>query len=277
MKPGSEAMTTRCFLDGRIVDQQGAGIALSDRGFTLADGVFETIRVRAGAVVDIQAHLERLAGAMECLTFPSLSNERDLARHLQDTREANGMAEGVLRLTITRGRGLRGLAPAPDAVPTVCITAGQLPSRSDSFTAYISTRTRRNEFSPLSRIKSLSYLDNILALQEAHERGADDAVLLNARGNVACFTAANLVARFGKDMVTPPVGDGALPGTVRRRLLERLPITEMSLTPADLERADEIISTNSLGIRRLSAIGDGIIPPERELFGAASEIYCGLV
>jgi branched-chain amino acid aminotransferase len=271
-------MTTRCFLNGRIVDQQGAGIALSDRGFTLADGVFETIRFRAGAVVDTQAHLERLAGAMECLAFPNLSNnEYDLARHLEDTREANGMAEGVLRLTVTRGRGLRGLAPAPDAVPTVCITAGQLPSRPDSFTAHISTRTRRNEFSPLSRIKSLSYLDNVIALQEAGECRADDAVLLNARGNVACFTAANLVARFGKDMVTPPVGDGALPGTVRRRLLERLPITEISLTPADLERADEIISTNSLGIRRLSAIGDGILPPERKLFDAASEIYRGMV
>jgi branched-chain amino acid aminotransferase len=270
-------MTIQCFLDGRIVDQQSAGIALSDRGFTLADGVFETIRVRAGNVVDVQAHLERLAGAMECLGFPRLSNECDLSRHLEDTREANGMAEGVLRLTITRGRGLRGLAPAPDAVPAVCITAAQLPSRPDSFTAVIATRTRRNEFSPLSRIKSLSYLDNIVALQEAGERGADDAILLNTSGNVACFTVANLMARFGKDMVTPPVGDGVLPGTVRRRLLERLPVIEMSLLPADLERADEIISTNSMGIRRLSALGDGIRALGQELFDAASEVYGGLV
>src|SRR3954447_4780468 len=89
---------------------------------------------------------------------------------------------------------------------------------------------------------------------------------------IACFSTANLVARFGKDMVTPPVSDGALPGTVRRRLLERLPIAEMSLTPADLERADEIISTNSLGVRRLSALGGVIRPLGRELFGAASEI-----
>ncbi len=74
-KDGGEAMTTRCFLDGRIVDQQSAGIALSDRGFTLADGVFETIRVRAGAVVDVQAHLERLAGALECLAFPQPGRE----------------------------------------------------------------------------------------------------------------------------------------------------------------------------------------------------------
>jgi branched-chain amino acid aminotransferase len=270
-------MTIRCFLDGGIVDQQSAGVALSDRGFTLADGVFETIRVRAGAVVDVQAHLERLAGAMECLAFPRLNQGCHLSRHLEETREANGMAEGVLRLTITRGRGLRGLAPAPDAVPTVCITAAQPPSRPDSFTAAIATRTRRNEFSPLSRIKSLSYLDNVIALQEAGERDADDAVLLNTCGNVACFSAANLVARFGKDMVTPPVGDGALPGTVRRRLLERLPIIEMSLTPADLERADEIVSTNSLGIRRLSALGGLIRAPGRKLFDAASEVYRGLV
>jgi branched-chain amino acid aminotransferase len=270
-------MTGKCFLDGGIVDQQSAGVALSDRGFTLADGVFETLRVRAGAVVDVQAHLERLTGAMECLAFLRLSDGCDLARHLEETRKANGMAEGVLRLTITRGRGVRGLAPAPDAAPTVCITAAQPPSRPDDFTAVIATRTRRNEFSPLSRIKSLSYLDNVMALQEAGERGADDAILLNTRGNVACFTAANLVARFGKDMVTPPVGDGVLPGTVRRKLLERLPIIEMSLLPADLARADEIISTNSLGIRRLSALGGHIRAPGWKVFDAASEIYRGLL
>jgi len=267
---------TRCFLNGRIVDQRSAGIALSDRGFTLADGVFETIRVRAGAAVDVQAHLDRLAGALECLAFPQPSREWDLVLHLEETRDANGMVEGVLRLTITRGRGARGLAPAPDAVPTLCITAAQLPTRPDSFSAIVATRTRRNEFSPLSRIKSLSYLDNVMALHEAGERGADDAVLLNVRGNVACFTVANLVARFGRDLVTPPVDDGALPGTVRRRLLERLPIIELSLTPADLERADEIIATNSLGIRILSALGGHTRQHGRALHDAASEIYRSL-
>ena len=275
-------MTAKCFFDGRIVDQQSAGIALSDRGFTLADGVFETIRVRAGAVVDIQAHLDRLTGALECLAFPRLIHRwPDLGRHLEDTREANAMADGVLRLTITRGKGVRGLAPAADAVPTVCITAAALPSRPDRFTAVIATRTRRNEFSPLSRIKALGYLDNVIALQEAGECGADDAVLLNVRGNVACFTTANLITRFGQDLVTPPVEEGVLPGTVRRRLLERLSITERSLTPSDLEQSDEIISTNSLGIRRVSALGGSIRPHGRpqgqELFDAASEVYRRLV
>jgi branched-chain amino acid aminotransferase len=269
-------MTGKCFLDGGIVDQQSAGVALSDRGFTLADGVFETLRVRAGAVVDVQAHLERLAGAMECLAFPRLSDGCNLARHLEETRKANGMAEGVLRLTITRGRGVRGLAPAPDAAPTVCITAAQPPSRPDDFTAVIATRTRRNEFSPLSRIKSLGYLDNVIALGEATGRGADDAVLLNGRGNAVCFTAANLIARFGRDMVTPPVSDGVLPGTVRRRLLERLAIAEASLTPADLEQADEVVSTNSLGVRRVSVLEGRILPQGRELHHAASKIYRGL-
>lgn len=266
-------MTAKCFLNDGIVDQPGAGVALADRGFTLGDGVFETLRVRNGGVVDVQAHLERLTAALDILGFPHLGRERDLARHLEETREANGMAEGVLRLTVTRGQGVRGLAPSPDAVPTVCITAAGLPVRPDSFTAIVATRTRRNEFSPLSRIKSLGYLDNIIALGEANERGADDAVLLNGRGNVACFTAANLMVRFGKEMATPPAGDGALPGTVRRRLLERLTITERSLTPADLERADEVVSVNSLGVRRLSALGGGVLPEGRDLHDAAAEIY----
>ncbi|MCP6258615.1 aminotransferase class IV, partial [Klebsiella pneumoniae] len=87
------------------------------------------------------------------------------------------------------------------------------------------------------------------------------------------FTAANLMVRFGKEMATPPAGDGALPGTLRRRLLERLSITERSLTPADLERADEVVSVNSLGVRRLSALGGGVLPEGRELHDAAAEIY----
>lgn len=269
-------MTARCFLDGRIIDQSSAGVALSDRGFTLGDGVFETFRVRSGAVVDVQAHLERLTAALDTLAFPSLGRDRDLARSLEETREANRMEEGVLRLTVTRGTGARGLAPSPDAVPTVCITAAGLPSRPDSFTAVIAARTRRNEFSPLSHIKSLGYLDNIIALGEVNERGADDAVLLNGRGNAVCFTAANLIARFGRDMVTPPVSDGVLPGTIRRRLLERLAITEASLTPADLEQADEVVSTNSLGVRRVSVIEGRTLPQERELHHAASEVYSGL-
>jgi branched-chain amino acid aminotransferase len=269
-------MTARCFLDGRIVDQSSAGITLSDRGFTLGDGVFETFRVRGGAVVDVQAHLERLTAALDTLAFPPMGRDRDLARSLDETREANGMDEGVLRLTVTRGRGVRGLAPSPDAVPTFCITAAGLPSRPDSFTAVIATQTRRNEFSPLSRIKSLGYLDNIIALGEANERGTDDAVLLNGKGNAVCFTTANLIARFGSDMVTPQVSDGVLPGTVRRRLLERLTILEKSLTPADLERADEVVSTNCLGVRRVNVLDGRTLPQGRELQDAASEIYRGL-
>ena len=269
-------MTAKCFLNGGIVDQPSAGIALSDRGFTLGDGIFETFRVRDGGVVDVQAHLERLTAALGVLGFPQSTPDRDLARCLEETREANGMSEGVLRLTVTRGQGARGLAPSPDAVPTVCITAAGLPSRPDGFTAVIGTRTRRNEFSPLSRIKSLGYLDNVIALGEANGRGADDAVLLNGRGNAVCFTAANLIVRFGRDMATPPLSDGVLPGTVRRRLLERLAITERSLTPAELEQADEVVSTNSLGVRHVSVLDGRHLPHGRELHRAASEIYSGL-
>jgi branched-chain amino acid aminotransferase len=85
-------MTAKCFLDGGIVDQLSAGIALLDRGFTLGDGVFETFRVRDGAVVDIPAHLERLTAALDTLAFPQPDLDRDLAYHLNETRKANGIA-----------------------------------------------------------------------------------------------------------------------------------------------------------------------------------------
>lgn len=267
---------SKSFLNGSIVDEAEARILLSDRGFTLADGVFETLRVRAGRVVDAAAHLDRLSQTLDRLGFPPVHREKDVAGILEETRAANGLADGVLRLTVTRGAGVRGLLPPHGTPPTLCVTAAPMPARAPAFTARIAGGTRRNEHSPLSGIKSLGYLDNILALEEAKAGGADDAVLLNTGGRVACFTTANLIARFAERLVTPPPSDGVLPGTVRRRLSERLPVEEVGLTSDALARADEVIAVNSLGVRRLAVLDGRPFPAGTALYDRALSVYDSL-
>lgn len=262
-----------CFVNDRLISKASARIDPTDRGFALGDALFETMRVREGRVVNLNAHLERLISASELLGFRSVPDAHALFAAVESTRTANDIVGGVLRLTVARGSGGRGLAAGDDLRPTIVIVGSPLPTRPPGFRAVTASVARRNEQSPSSRIKSTNYLDNILALREATSRGADDALLLNTQGKVACFTAANLLARLGSVFVTPPVADGALPGTVRRHLLEQLPIEEASLTSAQLASADEIIATNCLGVRQLLELDSKTISSEPILLSRARAIY----
>jgi branched-chain amino acid aminotransferase len=167
---------------------------------------------------------------------------------------ACGLMEASLRLTVTRGPAPRGVLPPSSPSPTVLMTA--VPAGASPGTALIAVAsvTRRNEHSPLSRIKSLNYLDSILARREAADHGADDAVLLNTQGRVAETTTANLFAVIDGVVVTPPVAEGALPGIARRLVLEALEVIERPLLLQELYRAEEIVLTNSLGVRPVAAV-----------------------
>jgi len=124
----------------------------------------------------------------------------------------------------------------------------------------IADSTRRNEHSPLSRIKSTSCLDSIIARVEADRRGADDAILLNTAGRIAEATAANVFAVIDGVTATPPVADGALPGIMREAVMASTSVEERSLSPTDLDVASEIFLTSSLGIRPVIAFGDRTLP-----------------
>lgn len=241
----------KLYLNGALVEPEQARIAPGDRGFTLGDGLFETLRVRNGTVLRLEAHLARLAhgAAVIGLALPDI----DLAAALEATRAANGLCEAVLRLTVSRGEGPRGVLPPAQPHPTLLITAAPMAPPAPPARLVIAGRTRRNEFSPLAGVKSLNYLDNILARQEAAAAGADDAILLNTRERVAETSIANLFAVIGGQLVTPPLGDGALPGIMRAAVLEREG-SERSLSVADLQRADEIFLTSSLGLRPVAAL-----------------------
>lgn len=248
-------------LNGALVAADAARIDPADRGFTLGDGLYETIAVRGGRVCRLESHMARLVGGAEILGLSIPVSHDDLAASMAQTLEANGITDGALRLTITRGPAPRGLAPPADPATTVLITT-HAAAAAQPVRAMIATQGRRNEHSPLSRCKRLGDLDAIVARAEAERRGMGEALLLNTAGRIAEATIANLFVVLDGALVTPPLADGALPGVMRAAVIDAVGADERSLVPDDLARATEAFLTNSLGVRALVAVdgrpmGDG--------------------
>jgi branched-chain amino acid aminotransferase len=247
-----------CWIDGLLGPVGEMRIDPRDRGFTLGDGLYETIRAKNGTPLRSDRHFARLRVGLGMLEIPLTVDEARLVDAMQAVLAENKLADGVIRLTVSRGIGARGLPPDPAAIPTVVITAAPYHAPTPG-RAMIATVTRRNALSPLSRIKVTSCADNILARIEATRLGFDDAILLNGAGFVAEATAANLFAVIDGILVTPPVDDGALPGVMRGAIIDRMAVAEGSLTPEDLARASELFLTTSLGIRPLIGLGERVL------------------
>jgi branched-subunit amino acid aminotransferase/4-amino-4-deoxychorismate lyase len=237
-------------------------IPLNDRGLLLGDGLFETMVWIDGTLPHLAAHLARLTAGCEVLGLPAPEPEAAAAL----CRAAPGQAgitagRAAVRLTLTAGSGGRGLdrpdAPAPRLVATAA--ASTPPSGPASLCL---SSVRRNEGSPASRLKSLAYLDNVLARQQARAAGADEAVMLNNRGELACATAANLFWIRNDVIHTPDLACGVLDGITRGRVLAsaRTLGIEARLTALPVEalaEADAAFLTNSLiGVRAVSRFED---------------------
>lgn len=243
------------FYNGAFIPANEASIDPADRGFTLGDGVFDTMLAVDGKAVDSDEHFTRLLCHAAALKIPvgmTVGALKNAADHL--ISRSSG-ARTTVRTAVSRGPGARGLMPPDHPQPTILMRAlpapdltGLPPPR-----LVIARTVRRNEHSPLSRIKSSNYGDNILALTEAKDKGADDAIMLNTAGRVACATAANIFALIDGALYTPPVADGAMPGIVREKLLPRA--REKSLTVDELMNAEAIYLTSSiLGIRAARSV-----------------------
>lgn len=261
------------WLDGRLVAAGQPQIDPADRGFTLGDGVFETLPALRGLPQHVDRHLARLAQGAAVLGF-AVPYERDtIVGGIGMVLVSSGGGDSVIRITLTRGPAPRGLLPPDSPQPTLMITAGPRPPPAGPAAAIIARSTRRNEMSPVSTIKSLNYLDNILARQEAADCGAHEAILLNTQGRVAGATIANVFAVIDGVVVTPPVAEGALPGIRRGLLLEQGRAVEREISEAGLWSASEIFLTNSLGLRAVISldgvpVGGGEPGPVFRSFGA---------
>ncbi|MAA76425.1 MAG: hypothetical protein CML73_00105 [Rhodobiaceae bacterium] len=246
------------WLNGNFEDS--GKISSSDRGFLLGDGVFETLYATGTGVVYFNQHWQRLISALDLIdiNIPYSPNDilrvcQELINHMHgetDGENNNQLQPFVLRLSVSRGNGGRGLAINPDAQPTWFITAAPCPPPPKSVTLHVSTLCRPSD-NLTSRIKSLSYMDNILARKEAIIAGADEALMLNEAGLVSCAAASNIFIFKNNNWITPPTSDGTLDGIIRGEILnmgklDDAPIREESLTLAQVQEADYIFICNSL-------------------------------
>lgn len=246
-------------VNGKEQAAEDAAIPVTDRGLLLGDGIFTTLRIENGRPLLLRRHLERLEHAASVLGLViGLSLlEQEALRAAAALKEPHG----ALRITVSRGTGPRGLAPPTDSKPVriVAASAGG-PRPSVPAPAIVSTH-RRDEHSVLSRIKSLSYLDQVLAMMEAREAGAEDAVMLNTRGEPASTAMANLLAHDGSRWITPPASAGILPGVARAVLLELGAIEEAEVPPGRLGDFVLARSNSVIGVQPLALIGGAAPDP----------------
>jgi len=242
----------KIYCNREFVTNAQAQISVSDRGLLLGDGLFETLRCYNGQPFALKEHWQRLQAGLDFLKLPlPLSLERcsEIIKELL-TINCLKQQDTSVRITITRGVGPRGILPPEKTQPSVIIQSALIDNISHAISVTLSSITI-NERSPLSRFKTLNYLEHICARQQAGDKGYDDAILLNTIGNVVCSTAANIFIVKNKKIYTPTLMCGALPGVTRARIFEiakglNIIINEVSMAPEDLMRADEVFITNSL-------------------------------
>ncbi|MBO1326603.1 aminotransferase class IV [Acetobacter sp. TBRC 12305] len=250
--------------NGVLCPLEQARISPMDRGYTLGDGLFETMRVRAGCVMNLYAHMRRLAegGRVLNLAVPDTATVRQAAA---DLAEATGLVEGSMRLTVTRGESPRGLLPPQSGTPTMTLVASAGGFATAQVRVMTSRLIRRDETSPLSRIKSLNYLPSILARQEAERAGADDALILNLAGRVAESTVGTLVIAGDDGLLTPPVAEGALPGVARGVLMAKGLLREHPLDTEQILWAHGAWLVNTLSLKTITRLDVQVMAQDADI------------
>jgi branched-chain amino acid aminotransferase/4-amino-4-deoxychorismate lyase len=228
-----------------------AAIPSDDRGFTLGHGLFETILADHGRLALFEPHVARLSRACVPLGLPVPDAEALKAAALQALSDADLLgARAAVRLTWSAGSGGRGLDAPAEPAPRLVATAAPAPARTTPLRLSLSS-VRRNESSPTARFKTLSYIDNVVARAEARARGADEALMLNLKGQLACAAAANLFWTRGLRLYTPELDCGVLDGIIRARVIEAalahgVVVQEVAARKFVLLRAGAVFLTNSL-------------------------------
>ena len=217
----------------------------ADRGLMLGDGLFETIAVIGSQPIWLNEHLLRMATAAREL---GIDFDEALAIHaIGKVLKRSGSSHEVLRLTLTRGVTQRGLAADSQASSLLISLLPVDVSKFPLSVTLASSTIRRNEWAPSSRLKTLSYIDNVSAAREVVGR-ADDALMLNTAGHVACSTVGNVFLLFGSELVTPQDDQGVLAGITKQKIkdLARFKVIKAIVKLEDLHSADAVFLTNSL-------------------------------
>ena len=266
-------MALKIWLDGKLVDEADAKITVFDHGLLYGDGVFEGIRVYNGRIFELEAHIKRFFESAKVIRLDVPMGKDKLISAIKKTAEANGVIDGYIRLVVTRGVGTLGINPFVCEGARLFIIADNIQLYPEELyekgMKIISATTVRNH--PLAippQIKSLNYLNNILAKIEALDNDVPEAIMYNHEGYVAEATGDNVFIVKNGVVYTPPIEAGALEGITRGVVIklakeENLQVIEKNLTRFDLYVCDEFFLTGTaaevIGIVEIDGrvIGDG--------------------
>jgi branched-chain amino acid aminotransferase len=245
----------KIFIDGKYFDEKTAKVSVFDHGLLYGDGVFEGIRAYNGRVFKLAEHIERLFSSAGAILLKIPMSRKELIEAVLQTCRRNRIRDGYMRLVVTRGVGSLGLNPYTCKRSSVIIIAGKIQLYPEAEykrgLSIITVPTVRNLHSALNpAIKSLNYLNNILAKIEAINGGCEEAIMLNAQGFVAECTGDNIFLVKDGHLSTPPLSAGALYGITRGVVLELarqngLTVSEPDVTRYDLFNADECFLTGT--------------------------------
>lgn len=246
---------SKVYVSGKLVDKDQATVSVFDHGFLYGDGVFEGIRVYGGRVFLLGEHIERLYESARAIRLEIPMPKADLTAAVNSTVAANGLSEGYVRLVVSRGAGTLGLDPRRTANPQIIIIADTIslypPEMYEQGLKLITASTMRNHPQALSsRIKSLNYLNNILAKIEGTDAGCVEALMLNHKGEVAECTGDNIFIVQKGILKTPPIDAGILEGITRNAVIRlareaKIPVAESTLLRHDIYVADECFLTGT--------------------------------
>ncbi len=247
--------------NGSTIPSNTPCIKHNDRGYTLGHGIFETILIKNGSIIALDYHWQRVEASAPLVSLKLPFTQQELQLMLEQLLKENSLQDKIAsaRVTITHGESARGIFPIQAPTPNFTISVTEyVPQVKDNYSALIVT-IKKNEHSHSSRIKSLSYLDNILAKQEALENGYDEAILLNTSSNIADGTIFNVFMVKNGQIITPLITDGALPGVLRSIIVnefkDEFAIIEKSISVPEILAADEVFLTNALmGVQSVSRL-----------------------
>ena len=245
----------KIFIDGKFCSERDAKVSVFDHGLLYGDGVFEGIRAYHGRVFKLKEHIDRLFYSAKAILLDIPMTHAEVMRATVTTCRKNNLRDGYIRLVVTRGVGTLGLNPNRCARPSVIIIADKIqlypPALYKRGMDIVTVATTRNLHSAVNpAIKSLNYLNNILAKIEANNAGVEEAIMLNSEGYVAECTGDNIFLVRGDKLLTPPLSAGALYGITRATVMEiaeaaGLKVSEPSLTRYDVFNADECFLTGT--------------------------------
>ena len=266
------------WIDGRLVAPEDAMVSVYDHGLLYGDGVFEGIRVYGGRIFKMKSHLDRLWGGCAAIQLKPALERAGLETALREAVSASGLQDAYIRLVLTRGKGSLGLNPnhCPRSGTIIIVDRIHLYPREmyeQGMPIIVAKRPRIPAECLDPAIKSLNYLNNILAKVEAIDAGVHEAIMLNTQGFVSECTGDNIFAVRGGQTVTPPVTAGILRGVTRRFVIDTLApalglqVSERPLKVDELLSADEVFLTGTaaevIGVSSIDGrrIGSGVVGP----------------